>query len=444
MIKYIGSKRTLTSLLVSILEALPNFHSIIDLFSGTSRVGHAFKAAGYRVASNDLNAYAHSLATCYVQADRERVERDARRLIAEFSRLPGRDGYFTETFCRRSRFFQPHNGARVDAIREAIAARNLDPELEHVLLVSLMEAADRVDSTCGLQMAYVKSWAKRAYNNLELRLPEVLPALPQGRCEAHRLDARQAARELRADVAYLDPPYNSHSYLGNYHIWESLVLWDKPEVYGVACKRVDCRTRKSDFNQRRRHVEAFQETYRALDCPLVMVSFNNEGFQSRQQMQALLAERGPVFVISRDFKRYVGAQIGIHNPKGERVGEVTHLNNKEFIYLVPTEAGRRTVGLEARLRAIAERADEPKTPKAPQRRRAARAPVRDTDALRARILQALRRRGPQSMAELGRALQLSEYHLRLHLGALANAGAVRRDEAGRPRRYRLAEQIADG
>ena len=62
---------------------------MLDLFSGTSRVGHALKAAGYRVVSNDLNAYAHALATCYVQADREALERDAPRLLAE---LPGRPG----------------------------------------------------------------------------------------------------------------------------------------------------------------------------------------------------------------------------------------------------------------------------------------------------------------------------------------------------------------
>lgn len=59
-------------------------------------------------------------------------------------------------------FFHPKNGERIDAIREAIAAKNLDPELEAILLTSLMEAADRVDFTTGVQMAYLKRWAPRA------------------------------------------------------------------------------------------------------------------------------------------------------------------------------------------------------------------------------------------------------------------------------------------
>ena len=51
-------------------------------------------------------------------------------------------------------------------------------------------------------------------------------------------------------------------------------------------------------------------------------------------MEALLATRGHVTVLERDFKRYVGAQIGIYNPQGELVGEVSHLRNKEYLYLV--------------------------------------------------------------------------------------------------------------
>jgi adenine-specific DNA-methyltransferase len=41
-------------------------------------------------------------------------------------------------------------------------------------LVSLMEAADRVDSTVGLQMAYLKTWAARAHNDLALRVATYL------------------------------------------------------------------------------------------------------------------------------------------------------------------------------------------------------------------------------------------------------------------------------
>lgn len=341
VIKYIGSKRTLVPIILDAVRRAGEARSVIDLFSGTSRVGHALKGAGYQVLANDHNAYAATLARCYVEADAEDVLDDARALVRELNALPGSPGYFTETFCVRSRFFQPKNGARIDAVREAIAAKGLDPELEAVLLVSLMEAADRVDSTTGLQMAYLKTWAPRAHNDLELRVPHVLPRARHGKGRATCLDALEAARVLEADVAYIDPPYNQHSYLGNYHVWESLVRWDKPEVYGVACKRVDVRQRQSAFNSRPRFAGIMGELLAAVRAPVLVVSFNNEGYLGRDEMEALLSSlwggTGKVTTLENDFKRYVGAQIGIHNLRGEKVGTVSHLRNKEFVYVVSRE-----------------------------------------------------------------------------------------------------------
>jgi adenine-specific DNA-methyltransferase len=342
VIKYIGSKRTLIPVILDVVRRLENVRTVVDLFSGTSRVGHALKAAGCRVLSNDHNAYAATLARCYVQADREDVLEQTEALVREFNGLPGAAGYFTETFCVRSRFFQPKNGERIDAIREAIVAKGLEPELESVMLVSLMEAADRVDSTTGLQMAYLKSWAPRAFNDLELRVPNVLPRAKHGKGKAHSLDALEAAKLLGdADVVYLDPPYNQHSYLGNYHVWESLVRWDKPEVYGVACKRIDVRERRSLFNSRPRFASTMKQLFTSLSAPVVVVSFNNEGYLDRPTMESMLNSlwggSGKVLTIENEFKRYVGAQIGIHNPQGKKVGKVSHLRNKEFVYVASRE-----------------------------------------------------------------------------------------------------------
>ena len=338
MIKYIGSKRALLRHIMAAIGGIaPEGATVADLFSGTARVGHALKAAGFRVIANDHNAYAAALATCYVQADRERWEARVPAILADLARLPGRAGYFTETFCVRSRFFQPRNGERVDAIREAIAAMGAEPELEAVLLVALMEAADRVDSTAGLQMAYMKRWAPRAYNELELRMPALLARPAAGACQALMGEAEDVAGTIEADVAYLDPPYNQHAYLANYHVWETLIRWDKPETYGVACKRVDVKSRKSAFNARGAIGPALAATIAALRSPSLVVSFNNEGYLARDAIEAMLASRGHVRVIELDHARYVGARIGIYNPAGEKVGRISHVRNKELLYVVTPE-----------------------------------------------------------------------------------------------------------
>lgn len=337
MIKYLGSKRTLLPRIRAAVSLFPEARTVLDLFSGTSRVGHALKAQGYQVFSNDHNAYAAALSRCYVQADLEDHEHAARQLIEELNALPGDPGYVTDTFCYQSRYFQPQNGERIDAIRNAIAAKGLDPELESILLVSLMEAADRVDSTVGVQMAYLKSWASRSANRLHMRMPKVLPRASHGKGQAHCLDAFDAAQQIEADVAYVDPPYNQHSYLGNYHIWETLVRWDKPETYGIARKRSDVRERTSTFNSKRQFREQLGKLLRSIRASHIVLSFSNEGYLARAELDALLAETFPdrtIEVRGHRHKRYVGARIGIYNPAGEKVGKISHVNNKEFLYVV--------------------------------------------------------------------------------------------------------------
>lgn len=330
MIKYLGSKRVLVPVLVEQVLALPGVESFFDVFSGTARVGHAMKAAGLRVRSNDHNAYAHALAQCYVAADRDALEGRVRQVLDELSAVPPRPGYVTQTFCEQARFFHPRNGARIDAIRDRIEQLQLPDPLRAVVLVSLMEAADRVDSTTGVQMAYLKQWARRAHNDLELRMPRMLP----GPGEAHALDAAEAVRRFEADVVYLDPPYNQHSYLGNYHVWETLVRWDAPEPYGIAHKRLDCKTRRSPFNSKRKIHQAMREVVHAVRARWLLVSFSNEGYISREQMLEILAERGPVEVQEIAHDRYVGAKIGIYNLEGRKVGRVGHLKNVEYLFRV--------------------------------------------------------------------------------------------------------------
>ena len=143
---------------------------------------------------------------------------------------------------------------------------------------------------------------------------------------------------IPADLVYLDPPYNQHAYHSNYHIWETLIRWDEPEVYGVAQKRMDCKTRKNPFNSKRKIAEAMTEVIDACTSPYLLVSFNNEGYLHRTEIEEMLSKKGVIETFSIDHPRYVGAKIGIFNPKGERVGAVSHTKNKELLFVVAPHA----------------------------------------------------------------------------------------------------------
>jgi adenine-specific DNA-methyltransferase len=349
VIKYLGSKRLLASVLGDIATAA-GARTALDLFTGTTRVAQEFKRRGIEVTAVDCATYAEVLAQCYIATDATAVDKDRlAQALDELGALPGVAGYFTETFCIASRYFQPKNGARVDAMRDAIEARYVGDPLYPVLLTALMLAADRVDSTTGLQMAYLKQWAARAHNDIELRAPELLA----GSGVAMHGDAMSLIDVVpHVDLAYLDPPYNQHRYFTNYHVWETLVRWDAPEHYGIACKRIDARDddTHSPFNGKASMPAALRSVISRTRADVVVVSYNNESWVTPTDIEHWLKDSGhaDVAMLAFDSKRYVGAQIGIHNPAGQKVGAVSHLRNTEYIFVAgPTErveAAVRSVG----------------------------------------------------------------------------------------------------
>ncbi len=331
MIKYLGSKRRLLDQLGQ-LYTDSGGGSALDLFTGTTRVAQEFSRRGAHVTCVDTAAYAEVLAQCYVVTDSADVDpAELGEALARLEALPGRRGYVTEVFCERARYFHPDNGQRIDAIREGIDEWYADSPLRPVLLTALLEAADRVDSTVGLQMAYLKEWAPRALRPLRLRAPQLTP----GTGRAVRGDAVALAPVLDAvDLAYLDPPYNQHRYFTNYHVWETLVRWDSPEHYGVACKRVDARdaATRSPFNSRKEMPAALAAVVAAVRAITMLVSFSNEGFLPLAELVEICAVRGhPVEVLAFDTRRYIGQRLGVFSPKGVRVGVPGPERNVEYV-----------------------------------------------------------------------------------------------------------------
>ena len=165
----------------------------------------------------------------------------------------------------------------------------------------------------------------------------------------------------------------------------------------------------------------------------LLVSFNNEGYQSRNEMEQMLACHGNVFVVTKDFKRYVGAQIGVYNPKGDRVGKVSHLRNEEYIYLVarPDLLARVPDALN-RLGSLAQRIDD----RAHGKGESGDTPREDRVSRLTRVLAGL---GKATRSELRQATELSDYQTRMGLESLVRRGLVATEGDGRRRTYALAQ-----
>jgi len=123
-------------------------------------------------------------------------------------------------------------------------------------------------------------------------------------------------------------------------VWETLVAWDAPEHYGVACKRVDARdpATHTAFNKKREMPAALARVIADVQARVVVLSYNDESWVGLDELRDMCAVHGHVEVLQFDSARYVGAKIGIHDPAGRKVGTVSHTRNREWVLVAGEQA----------------------------------------------------------------------------------------------------------
>lgn len=327
-IKYIGSKMAIIPYILDVARRV-NAHSVLDGFSGSTRVSQAFAQNGYNVVSSDISVWSEVFGTCYL---RENRGDHFSELIADLNDVAPIDGWFTENYggsvtetgvVENKKPWQRHNTRKLDAIREAIDQMSLSPVEKAVAITSLILALDKVDSTLGHFASYLKQWSPRSYKNLELKEPMYFES--NGTHQIRRGDIFQVIDDLpEVDLAYLDPPYGSNNekmppsrvrYAAYYHIWTTVCLNDKPRLFGKAKRRVDTRDRvaasifedfRRSFTGRFRAVEAIDRLVRNVRAKYVLLSYSSGGRATSSELVDVLQRAGDVVEIREiEYKRNV-------------------------------------------------------------------------------------------------------------------------------------------
>jgi len=328
-VKYIGSKLSLLpDILQFIEERHPSKGRFIDVFTGTTRVGQAFRAHGWTVQSSDLSWASEAYAHAFLLRTPESSTRIP-TLIEELRALPPSPGWITATYCEAAASADPSvriqmwtrvNGQKADAMRDAIASWETTGRINHheamILVAVLIVALDKVDSSVGVQQAYLKTWASRALTPLELR---DLPYSNGPVATAHYVGDCLTVAYEDADVAYLDPPYSAHSYATYYHIWDSITRWDKPAVGLKTNRRID-RVSGSDsydtsmsspWNSKRTALTAFLDLVTRLPAKAVVISYNDESLIPLADLEEALRARWPSTEVQRiAYRRNIMCKIG--------------------------------------------------------------------------------------------------------------------------------------
>lgn len=333
-IKYAGSK---LKLLPQILELADRTgaKTVLDGFSGTTRVSQAFAKRGYRVICNDIAVWSEVFGKCYLLNRRERSA--YADLIEHLNGQKPIDGWFTEHYgatpsdttkpaAELKKPWQAHNTRKLDAIREEIDNLSLSEVEKAVALTSLILALDRVDSTLGHFVSYLKDWSPRSFNELQLKVPRVFV-----NTENHEVMRQDILLPItgRVDLAYFDPPYGSNNekmppsrvrYASYYHVWTTIIQNDRPELFGKALRRTDTsdKVAATVFEEFRRNpitnrfiaVEAIERLIEQTPARWIILSYSSGGRATADELNDVIEQYGTLLeVVELDYKRNVMAEM---------------------------------------------------------------------------------------------------------------------------------------
>ncbi len=358
-IKYTGSKREIIPVLLKLMRPL-GVRTVFDGFSGTTRVSQALKKAGYLVYANDVAVWSKVFGYCYLLNKKSAAY--YQKIIDKLNSLPGRAGWFSKHYGGESnggsavhedgkkRMWQLHNTMKLDSIRSEIdnLANN---EIERsVLLTSLILAMDKVDSSVGHHVSYLREWAPRAYNTMQMKVPELIID-----DKDHRIfcdDIFNVLEGVEVDLAYYDPPYGSSNelmppsrvrYASYYHLWKTVCLNDEPRLVGKANRREDAsdliagsifEEYRKDSTGRYLVMDAIEKLIKNTKAKYVILSYNNHGratFDGILEVIRNLKLKCSIFEM--DYKKNVMSQMAWTN-KWLNGGSSQDIGNKEFLFLM--------------------------------------------------------------------------------------------------------------
>lgn len=316
--RYIGNKHKLIEWIFSIVNKECEGESFADIFAGTGVVSAVATKHFSRVLLNDFLHSNYAIYRAFFgeeKWDKNKIN----NIIRSYNNIYGddlEDNYFSNHF--GGKFFSKNSAKIIGFVRENIEENksSLTEREYYMLIASLLYTADKIANTVGHFDAYFK---KELVNDSFFMKP-IDPIKAQG-ISIFREDTNDLAKRIKADVVYIDPPYNSRQYSRFYHVLETLTKWDKPQLFGVALKPEP--ENMSDYC-RNNAKDRLRELVNNLDARHLVVSYNNtydsKSNSSRnkitlQEIDKILQAKGPTKVFEKSYRHFNAGNTNFNNHK---------------------------------------------------------------------------------------------------------------------------------
>lgn len=321
--RYIGRKNALLEFIEKpLIENNITSGIFCDIFSGTTVVAQHFKKKGFEVISNDYMFFSYIFQKAYIENNVEPnfnglvkiiKEHSLEKVIEYLNSLQGKNGFVYKNFCvdgskdskYERNYFSAENAMKIDAIRETIESwrhEKIITENEfYILLTALIETIPFVSNISGTYGAFLKINDPRMLKQIMLKIPKLIKSEKQNK--GNFTDSNELIKKIKCDILYIDPPYNKRQYPANYHMLETIAVWDK--------KLLDTKTglrpwihQKSLYCSTNKCVSVFEDLINNADCKYILFSYNSEGIIPREEIMRILSNKGQVQVYEQDYLRF--------------------------------------------------------------------------------------------------------------------------------------------
>ena len=314
--RYLGNKFKLLDFIKEVVEGhCSEIETVADIFSGTGAVASAFK--GKITITNDLLYSNYLCNLAWFGSENVRLN-FLSSLIEEYNQVKiFEENYMTENFA--DTYFSKIDCSKIGFIREDIERKFIAGAIiereRAILIASLIYAMDKIANTCG----HYDAWRRGAIFDRRLILPVLnVPAKNNVNNRCFNEDANELVRHIKADLIYIDPPYNSRQYSDTYHLLENVARWEQPLVYGVA-RKPDRKNLKSDYCTLKA-TATFEDLIKNCRAKYILLSYNNMARKGNERSNARIADKdifrilndkGSVQVFSKDYRAFTTGKSNI-------------------------------------------------------------------------------------------------------------------------------------
>ena len=298
-----------------------------DIFAGTGIVGRTFKNKVKKVISNDIEHYSYILNKNYIE-NKIKIP-NSESLLSELNSLPlCKNGFIFKNYCIGSgsnrQYFTDHNGKKIDTIRIKIeewkSSKKINKKTYYFLLASLLESADKVANTASVYGAFLKHIKKSAQKNLILEPADFIESK-----NSHKVfneDSNTLIRKISGDILYLDPPYNHRQYGANYHLLNTISLYDNFTPQGKTGLREYTRSKyciKKDISN------SFEELIKYAKFKYIFLSYNNEGLMNEKTTKDIMKKYVKYKLVKKKYQRFKAEKTENRNHKADNTFEYLHI-----------------------------------------------------------------------------------------------------------------------